>query len=312
MCKSIAILPMLIKREYVMFDRSIIKELEKWSKRKNRKPLILRGARQVGKTTAVEMFSKNFLQYIYLNLDKKSDLDLFENKDFNRLLDSIFYIKGMSKEQKQTLIFIDEIQNSPQAVASLRYFYEEAPNLYVISAGSLLEPLLDLRISFPVGRCEYMKMNPFTFREFLGALNESKSIELVENCEFPDYAHTKLMDLFSDYTLTGGMPEAVKVYVETKDRIEVNRVYESLIISYLEDIEKYSKNDNFSRVLSHSLKFAFKLAGDRIKFEGFGNANYKSREIGEALRTLEKSMLLNLTYPLTGLNYPFDPNHRKA
>ncbi|HQO10728.1 MAG TPA: AAA family ATPase [Clostridiales bacterium] len=294
-----------------MIKRSILDELEKWSKKKNRKPLILRGARQVGKTTAVEMFAKKFDQFIHLNLDKKSDLALFENNDFNKLLDSIFYVNGMNKDKKNTLVFIDEIQNSPKAVAYLRYFYENTPDLYVISAGSLLETVLNVKISFPVGRCEYLKMHPVTFREYLEALKETQSIELIDNCEFPDYAHEKLTDLFCDYTLTGGMPEAVKVYIETKDRIEVNRVYESLIVSYLEDIEKYSDNLNFSRVISHTLKFAFKTAGERISFEGFGNANYKSREIGEALRLLEKAMLIKLAYPSTDINYPFEENHRR-
>jgi predicted AAA+ superfamily ATPase len=294
-----------------MIKRDILTELKKWKDRKSRKPLILRGARQVGKTTAVEIFSKEFDQFIYLNLDKESDLSLFSNNDFNKLLDSIYYVKGMKKDNKNTLLFIDEIQNSPEAVAYLRYFYEDAPWLYVISAGSLLESLLDVKISFPVGRCEYLKMYPVTFREFLEALKETQSIELIDNCEFPDFAHEKLSGLFCDYALTGGMPEAVKTYIETKDMVEVNRIYESLIISYLDDIEKYTDNPNFGRIISHTLKFAFKTAGERITFEGFGNANYKSREIGEALRLLEKAMLIRLVYPSTDLNYPFEENHRR-
>ena len=294
-----------------MIKRDILTEFRKWKDRKSRKPLILRGARQVGKTTAVEIFSKEFDQFIYLNLDKESDLSLFSNNDFNKLLDSIYYVKGMKKDNKNTLLFIDEIQNSPEAVAYLRYFYEEAPWLYVISAGSLLESLLDVKISFPVGRCEYLKMYPVTFREFLEALKETQSIELIDNCEFPDFAHEKLSGLFCDYALTGGMPEAVKVYIETKDTVEVNRVYESLIISYLDDIEKYTDNPNFGRIISHTLKYAFKTAGERITFEGFGNAGYKSREIGEALRLLEKAMLIRLVYPSTDLNYPFEENHRR-
>jgi len=295
-----------------LFQRNILHELDKWKSSRYRKPLILRGARQVGKTTAVEMFSKKFKQFIHLNLDKKSDLVLFENDNFNQLLDSLFYIKGMEKDLKNTLVFIDEIQNSPKAVAYLRYFYENAPDLYVISAGSLLESSIDFNFSFPVGRCEFLKMNPLSFREFLVALKESQSVELIDNCTFPEYANEKLSDLFCDYALTGGMPEVVKVYAETKDRVQINKIYESLLISYMDDIEKYARNTNLSKVLSHSLKSAFILAGDRIKFEGFGNASYKSREIGEALRTLEKAMILKLIYPSTNNNHPFMPNQKKS
>lgn len=295
-----------------MFPRNILHELENWKKSRYRKPLILRGARQVGKTTAVEMFSKKFKQFVHLNLDKKSDLDLFENDNFDRLLDSLFYIKGLEKDYRNTLIFIDEIQNSPKAVAYLRYFYENAPDLYVISAGSLLETSIDFKISFPVGRCEFLKMNPLSFREFLDALKETQSAELIDNCDFPEYAHDKLTDLFCDYALTGGMPEAVKVFAETKDIIQINKIYESLLISYSDDIEKYAKSSNLGKIISHSLKSAFILAGSRIKFEGFGNTNYKSREIGEALRTLEKAMILNLVYPSTENNHPFMPNLRKS
>jgi uncharacterized protein len=295
-----------------LFERSILTELETWRNSRYRKPLILRGARQVGKTTAVEMFSKKFPHFIHLNLDRESDLALFNTDDFDLLLDSLFYIKGIKKDLKNTLLFIDEIQNSPKAVAYLRYFYEKTPELFVISAGSLLESSVDFKISFPVGRCEYLKMHPLSFREFLVALKETQSMELIEKCSFPEYAHDKLSGLFCDYTLTGGMPEAVMVYAETKDMIKVNKIYESLLISYMDDIEKYAKTTGMSKVLGHSMKSSFMLAGDRIKFEGFGNAGYKARDIAEALRTLEKAMILNLSYPTTENSHPFMPNLRKT
>ena len=146
-----------------MFNRTIVEEIEKWAQRTNRKPLILRGARQVGKTTAVEIFSKQFDQYIYLNLDTNSDLRLFEkNYSIDELVQAIYFEKNKKTINGRTLIFIDEIQNSANAILMLRYFYESFKDLYVIAAGSLLESLLVRQINFPVGRVEYLFMKPLT------------------------------------------------------------------------------------------------------------------------------------------------------
>ncbi|HAN78179.1 MAG TPA: ATPase, partial [Bacteroidales bacterium] len=151
-----------------MFERLISKELKKWSSRQDRKPLILRGARQVGKTTLVQQFAKEFNLFINLNLEKNEHRLLFEkNYSINELVSAIFYLEGKPRNLKKTLLFIDEIQNSPEAISSLRYFYEEIPELYVIAAGSLLETLLSRGISFPVGRVEYLAIRPCAFVEFL-------------------------------------------------------------------------------------------------------------------------------------------------
>ena len=155
-----------------MFNRDIIQELSRWAERSNRKPLVLRGARQVGKTTAVKMFSKGFDQYIYLNLEKSEEREIFNREyPFKDLLTTLFIYAEKKRTGGKTLIFIDEIQSSPKAIALLRYFYEEAKDLYVIAAGSLLESILDRKISFPVGRVEFMAVRPFSFCEFLNANN---------------------------------------------------------------------------------------------------------------------------------------------
>ena len=193
-----------------MFDRTIVKELKKWVKKTNRKPLVLRGARQVGKTTAVEIFSKQFDQYIYLNLEILSDRKIFEmDYSVEELIQAIFFEKSKKKSRGKTLIFIDEIQNSPKAVSMLRYFYESAKDYFVIAAGSLLESLIDRQISFPVGRVEYLYMKPLTFDEYIAAAGDSSLLEVLDQIPCPDFAHEKLLKQFYKYTLIGGMPEVV-------------------------------------------------------------------------------------------------------
>ena len=149
-----------------MFYRNAIESLREWAKRDNRKPLVLRGARQVGKTTLVEAFAKEFDVFLQLNLDDEDDAILFERHgNIDELVSAIYLHNNIPKIDAPTLLFIDEIQNSPRAVAQLRYFYERKPNIHVIAAGSLLESLINRHISFPVGRVEYMALRPCSFNE---------------------------------------------------------------------------------------------------------------------------------------------------
>ena len=293
--------------------REILAELEQWKNNPNRKPLILRGARQVGKTTAVHMFAEKFDHYIYLNLEKEEDKNLYEQTgSFQEFLEAIFFAKKIPKSQRQTLIFIDEIQSSPKTVAMLRFFKEEAPQLFVIVAGSLLETLMNVHISFPVGRVEYRYLYPMTFREFLWAANEAELLEFLHSGTIPTFAHNALLKQFHRYTLIGGMPEVVKDYVENKDLTSLAPIYEALLTSYLDDVEKYAPNISLRQVLRHCIRSSFFEAGKRIKFQGFGQSNYRSREVGEALRTLEKAMLLTLIYPTTSTKLPLTPNLKKS
>jgi uncharacterized protein len=181
-----------------MFKRDILEELTKWKGKKFRKPLVIRGARQVGKTTAIHLFSDQFDQYIYLNLEKDEERILFEqNYPFPDLVTNLFIYAGKRRDGGKTLIFIDEIQNSPKAVALLRYFYEEASDLFVIAAGSLLESTMDRKISFPVGRVEYMAIHPASFREFLYATGHEQLAAELEKPEVPSFLNNQLTSLFS-------------------------------------------------------------------------------------------------------------------
>lgn len=296
-----------------MFTRKISQELLEWKNSSNRKPLIVRGARQVGKTTVINQFSESFQQYIYLNLDQNEDKAVFINKlSINEMVDAIFFLKNKSKLIQDTLIFIDEIQEVPQAVAALRYFYEIYPHFYIVAAGSLLEMVFDNHISYPVGRVEYKVLRPFSFEEFLMALSDNQALEQYNNIPIASFAHEKMLQLFHTYTLIGGMPEVVKQYVEHRDLISLKPVYESLLLSYIDDVEKYSRNASQTQIIRHAIQSCFSEAGSRIKFHGFGSSSYGSREMGEALRILEKAKLINLIYPTTQTALPYMPDVKKS
>jgi len=296
-----------------VFYRTILNEFEKWANRKNRKPLIVRGARQVGKTTAVELFSKQFDQYIYLNLELEEDKKIFQQqRDINDLLEAIFFIKNKKRKAGKTLIFIDEIQMVPEAVAQLRYFYEQAPDLYVIAAGSLLESLISRHINFPVGRVEFCVMYPLSFQEYLIATGEEEALKLLKNIPIPDYAYNRLLKLFNRYTLIGGMPEVVGTDADTRDVQQVLPIYEGLLVSYIDDVEKYASNQSMARIIRHIINQAFYEFGNRITYKGFGRSNYRSREMSEAFQLLEKTMFLKLVFPTTQTGLPVLEDRKKS
>ncbi len=296
-----------------MFNRNIISNLEKWADSPNRKPLVLRGARQVGKTTTVKQFSERYDTFLSLNLDKDEHLKLFDSGySFADLIMAIYLINGKTRDNSRTLIFIDEVQNSPNAVAMLRYFYEEAPNMHVIAAGSLLESLIDKNISFPVGRVEYMALRPCAFNEFLYAMKEFQLADFIESAEVPVILHEKMMGLFNKYTLIGGMPEVVANFAANKDLVALSALYDSLLTGYSDDTEKYAHNTMQTQVLRHILKAGFAYNCERIKYERFASSDYRSREMGEAFRMLEKTMLLELIWPTTGFTPPIIADYKKS
>ena len=297
-----------------MFNRQLLLELEKWRQIKPRKPLVIRGARQVGKTTLVNQFATQYEQYIYLNLDLAEDKEPFENfTSIEKLINTLFFLKNKTVTKKnKTLLFIDEIQAVPKALNTLRYFYENEPEISVIAAGSMLETLFDKNISFPIGRVEYKVIRPVSFPEFLSAIGETAAVEQITQVPIAAFAQTKLLSLFHRYALIGGMPEIVQHYATHKDLVTLGPIYDSLINGYMDDVEKYAKSNAQILHIRHCIKSSFAQAGKRIKFEGFGNAAYKSREMGESLRILEKAFLLQLIYPCTTATLPFVPDIKKS
>lgn len=242
----------------------------------------------------INQFAKKFEQYIYLNLELFEDRQPFEHfVNIETLLQEIFFLKNKSLSQKQqTLLFIDEIQAGPEALNLLRYFYEQEPGIAVVAAGSMLETLFDKNVSFPVGRVEYKVLRPVSFPEFLSATNEIAARDQLHRIPVASFAHQKLMSLFHTYALIGGMPEVVQHYSTNKDLVSLAPIYDSLLTSYMDDAEKYARNDIQMQLIRHAIRSSLAEAGKRIKFQGFGNSNYGSREMGEALRALQKALLL--------------------
>ena len=296
-----------------MIRRHSLEFLSQWKESKWRKPLVIRGARQVGKTTLVKEFSKQYDVFIELNLENESDRMLFDQyNDVHELINAIFFHKEEKINGNSILIFIDEIQFSKPAVAILRYFYEEANHIHVVVAGSLLETVIDLRkISFPVGRVQYMALRPCSFLEFLDGMGKTFDIELIQNLQVEPVVHLRVMKAFRSYTLVGGMPAAISQYAENSDILSVKDVYDSLLVSYKEDVEKYTKNANLARIIHSILSVGWQSAGEIITFERFGGTSYSSKEIGEAFQTIKKAMLLDLIYPTSETRMPLLQNFRK-
>lgn len=294
--------------------RHLTVQLEQWKESSNRKPLIIRGARQVGKTTLVKEFAKTYTNSIYLNLEKKEDAYFFEQTDdINTIIESLFISKNITlKERSKTLLFIDEIQESPKAIQLLRYFYEEASDLHVISAGSLLEFALKDVKSFPVGRVTFLYLYPFNFLEYLEAINHQSALEQLETIPIKSVAHHTLLQLFNQYTIIGGMPEVVKEFVQNKSVSNLASIYESIWSSYVSDSEKYASTTTAKNVIKHVMNTAFYSVDERIKFQNFGNSNYKSREVGEAFRNLHQAKIIQLIYPTTVVEPPVLPDLKKS
>ena len=276
-----------------MFKRIALKYLREWAQKDERKPLVLRGARQVGKTTLVRMFAKEFDNYIYLNLEEKENGELFAaDNSFEDLLSGIFFKANVRKDSQRTLLFIDEIQNEPKAVQSLRYFYEKRPDIYVIAAGSLLESLMGRHISFPVGRVEYMVLHPCTFVEFLSAIGEDMLAEQVENVTVPQSLHNYTLDLFKKYMIIGGLPEVVANYAQYRDMVRLESVFSALLTGYRDDVEKYASKPKEQDSIRYILNYGWTSAAHRIQFAKFTNSSFKSADVSNAFRTLEKTLLL--------------------
>lgn len=297
-----------------MFDRIAIQYLRQWAEKEERKPLVLRGARQVGKTTLVRLFAREFDTFIYMNLEEKENAELFAaDYSFEDLLAGI-YLKAnvLQDSSKRTLIFIDEIQNEPKAVQTLRYFYEKRPDIYVIAAGSLLESLMGRHISFPVGRVEYMALHPCTFVEFLRAMGQNLMADSIEKVSLPTSLHLSAMEWYKKYMIVGGLPEAVANYAEHKDIVRLNGVFNSLLSGYRDDVEKYASKPKEQDAIRYILNYGWTAAGHRIQFAKFTGSTFKAAEAGNAFRTLEKTLLLELVYPQTTASFPILPDLKKS
>jgi predicted AAA+ superfamily ATPase len=297
----------------MIINRNILSKLKEWKNRSDRKPLIIRGARQVGKTTVVTEFARQYKYRIFLNLEKTKDKAYFTNEmDAKSILESLFlYNKIDLLEMNNTLVFIDEIQESPNAIQILRYFYEEFPDLNVIAAGSLLEFAIKKVKSFPVGRIEYLYIHPINFEEFI-AIKNDKLLEHLCNVPINPIAHHILMEQFNIYAIIGGMPEVVKEYIKNDSFTSLPRIYESIWSTYKNDVEKYTSSSTAKNVIKHIMNTAHLFLDKRVKFQNFGNSNYRSREVGEAMRNLNDARIIQLIYPTVNVEFPIVADLKKS
>lgn len=300
-----------------MFQRDITAYLKAWKEKQKRKPLLVRGARQVGKTFAVLQFGKEaFEQVAYLNLENpeharhfRSPLTLQEFLAVVKLQFSVPVVPG------KTLIFIDEIQHSPALVKLLRFFYEDMPQLHVIAAGSLLEAFIARGgFEIPVGRIEYLYMHPLNFYEFLGALGKPALVGALQQVRasdaLPAPIHDELLRLFQKYMLFGGMPEAVGAAARGA-LDELPAIYNSLLTAFSEDTAKYSnraQSDYLSFIIDHAPHFA----GSTVTYEHFAGSRYRSREMARGFALLAQAMLVSLVGGTTSLALPIIEKPKRA
>lgn len=252
--------------------RQQLQFLYTWLRNKNRKPLIIRGARQVGKSTLVELFARQHQQALRnVNLERHPELaDIFSGKDPEQIIQQIEFLPNMGSISNDTLLFLDEIQAVPEAIPALRYFYEDMPEFPVVSAGSLLEfAMADHAFSMPVGRIQYLHMGPMTFSEFLLAMDEERLQNFIHHYEpgqeIGEVVHHRLLHLLRSYYYVGGMPEAVAVFTESRSYKDVSDVHNSIIETYRDDFPKYAGSRNLNRMLT-VFNFAARNVGVKIKY----------------------------------------------
>lgn len=277
-------------------ERIIDRYLSEWATRPVHKPILLRGARQVGKSTAVRHLGESFKYYVEINLEKQSNyIDLFKKDlDVTRIVPQMAAMCGTPIVSNETLLFIDEIQESQKAIMALRYFKEDMPNLHVIAAGSLLEFVLDEIPTFGVGRIHSMYMFPMTFDEFLLANGEQLLLDARGQANIdaplPTPLHEKLIGLMRTFMLVGGMPESVVKWVQTHDFLQCQEVQDDIITGYEADFPKYKKKVD-PQLLIATMKSAATQATKKFVYSRVPG-EYKTAEVKKALDLLIKAGIL--------------------
>ena len=277
--------------------RLIDRYLLEWASRKTHKPLLLRGARQVGKSTAVRHLGESFDSYVEINFEKQTScISLFESGDLDvkRIVPLLSAVIGKAIIPGKTLLFLDEIQMCPKAIMSLRFFKEDMPELHVVAAGSLLEFALDELPTFGVGRIHSMFIFPMTFDEFLVANGERMLIDARNQASssspLPLPVYEKLIGLFRTYILVGGMPEVVDKWVETHDYLACQEVQDDIVVTYEDDFPKY-RNKIDPILLRYTLRSVAVQATKKFVYSEV-EGGYKSIDVKKALDMLAKAGLV--------------------
>ncbi len=233
--------------------RIAIEKLLKWKQNKRRKPLIIEGARQVGKTWLMQEFGRQaYADTVYINFDSNARMaELFASDlDINRLIMGLELYAGRKIDPDNSLLIFDEVQEVPRALASLKYFYENAPQYHIVCAGSLLGIALHQGTSFPVGKVDFLKLYPLSFREFLMAVDKGRFAELLDKQDFQMISSFKetYIDALKQYYFVGGMPEVVENFAENKDFIEVRQIQKRILAAYEQDFSKHAPNEIVPRL----------------------------------------------------------------
>lgn len=251
-------------------ERSIYSSLKKWKESPTRKPLILQGARQVGKTYILKEFgAREYSEVVYINCDDNNDMqNMFVDYDVDRIIRSLSAISGVSIKPSTTLLILDEIQEVERGLASLKYFCEKAPEYHVAVAGSLLGITLHEGTSFPVGKVDMLYMYPMDFEEFLLAMGKEQLVELLRSNSWSALTPLRgmLTELLRQYYFVGGMPEAVKAYVERGDIWEVRSIHSKIIDAYRNDMSKHAPKQQVQRINMVWNSIPSQLARDNKKF----------------------------------------------
>lgn len=285
--------------------RDIEKELLLWKESKHRYPLLLRGARQVGKTYIIEKLGKTFDAFEMVNFEAQPEAHAcFETLDPAVIIQKLELLTNRPITLGKTLLFLDEIQNCPKAILALRYFKEKMPELHVIGAGSLLEfALIKGKFSFPVGRVQFIYLHPLSFREYLMGLKYSHSLEdATPSRPVPEQIHQELIHHIREYYLVGGMPAVVGRFIQDRSFLEIGKIQEILLSTYRADFSKYATEaeQKYLHILFDGIHAQI---GEQFKYSTI-DPHLKSRELKIALQHLERAGLLHLVTATSASGIP--------
>lgn len=301
-------------------ERLEINYLKSWATESKRKPIVIRGARQVGKSTLVREFARlNDYSLVEINFERNPEYrEAFTSRDPALILTTLKLLTGQSIEAGSTLLFLDEIQAAPEALLTLRYFHEEKPALHLIAAGSLLEfTLAEAQFSMPVGRVEYLHLGPMHFEDFLEAMGHPelsaliRSISLADlsNKPIPRPVHDKLLSLLRQYWVVGGLPEAIATYAQSGDFSQVARVQHSILATYRDDFNKYSRGSLKGRVQLVFDQLPV-VTGQKFKYAQVSK-DHKAAELAAALDQLCMARVAHRVYHTSANGVPLGAEANK-
>ncbi len=287
--------------------RTLYKDLLHWKENKDRKPLLLQGARQVGKTYLIDEFAKcEYSDYIYLNFEQNPDLRTLFLGDLSpqNIINNISLYIGKKINFSDTLIFFDEIQIAPEAITSLKYFYEQAPEHHIISAGSLLGVSVGKESSFPVGKVNFMTLYPMSFKEYLIAFGEKLLVERLTEIKsiepLPEVIHEKLLNYLKMYLYLGGMPEVLQNYLDNKDVVLARKIQNDILEAYSRDFSKYTDRSQAIKTSELWNSIPYQLAKENKKFKYSDvRKNARASLFEQTIEWLKKAGLINAAYNIS-------------